>query len=53
MKTNSLESDESPRLALWTGLAIALVIALSLPFAWLIKWVRETETRTFPQRRVA
>ncbi len=66
MKTTSLEYAESPRVALWTGLAIALgivlhrvfflfalAIALSRPFAWLINWARETEAHFIPTRRVS
>ena len=59
MKTDSLEYAESPRVALWTALAIALGIvlhraffilaagiALAAPFGWLIAKVREAELRT-------
>ncbi len=56
MNTDSLEYAESPRAAIWTGLAIALglvfhrvfflvaaAIALAIPFGWLISKIREIE----------
>ena len=66
MKTNSPEYAELPRVALWTGLAVGLgivvhnvffliaaMIALSVPFGWLIDWVREADERSAPIRRHA
>ena len=66
MKTNSLEYAEVPKVALWAGLAVGLgivvhdiffliaaMIALSVPFGWLIDWVREAEERSAPIRRHA
>ena len=58
MKTNSLEYAGAPEVALRTGLAIGLgivvhnvffliaaMIALSIPFGWLVNWLREPEGR--------
>ena len=58
MKTNSFEYAGAPKIALCTGLAVGLgivvhnvffliatMIALSIPFGWLINWVREAEER--------
>ena len=66
MKANSLEYAGVPKVALWTGLAVGLgivvhnvffliaaIIALSVPFGWLIDWVREADERSAPIRRLA
>lgn len=64
MKAHTLEYAEPPRTALWTSLAIALgivlhrlfllvalAIALSASFRWLIDWLGAAEERTNPNHR--
>ena len=66
MKTDSLEYAESPRAAIWAGVAIALgivlhrvffliaaMIALAGPFGWLLNRIREADERSTAQLRKA
>ena len=66
MKTDALEYAESPRAALWAGIAIALglvlhrvfflvaaIIALTGPVGWLLNNIREADERSTPQLRRA
>jgi len=66
MKTNSVKYPGAPEVALWSGLAvglgivvhdvfflIAVMIALIIPFGWLINWVREADERSASTRRHA
>lgn len=59
MKTDSLEHADPPRLALWTGLALALgivlhrifflaaaALALAAPISRLFEWLRKHEQAT-------
>ena len=59
-----LEHAESPRMAIWAGIAIALgiilhriffllaaVIVLIAPLGWLVEWLRKQEDATALQRR--
>ena len=64
MKTEPpLEYAETPRLAIWTAVAIAfglllhrvfflvaLMIALLTPFNWFMEWLREREHTALPHR---
>ena len=64
MKDNTSEYADPPRLALWTGLAIALgiilhrifflvaaLVALVAPLRWLVEWLRKHEESTTLQHR--
>lgn len=66
MKAHALEYADSLRMALWTSLAlalgivlhrlfllVALAIALSASFRWLIDWVGAAAERTNPKHRHA